>query len=374
MHRRHFLRGTAAAIAAPSLLLDLRPAQAATPLRRTVPRPLRLAQNENPLGMPEGARRAVAAALQDGNRYPRLGRDVVAAVAARNGVAPDHVALGNGSTEILRCGVELVTARGRARVITAHPTYEDMQRYTAPYDAELVPVPLRHDGAHDIAAMRTAAEASRDNVLIFICNPNNPTGGITDCAEVARWIEQAPREHTFLVDEAYFEYVADDRYRTLAPLALERPNVLVSRTFSKIYGMAGLRLGYAVAHADMIRRIRAFMAGTNINHLAHVAALAALEDTEYVQRSIAENNRARELVTRTLDTLGLEWFPSHTNFVLHRINGQLGEYINRMRAEEILVGRPFPPLLTYNRVSLGTVEEMQVWADTLQSFRHRGWI
>ncbi|HUF49324.1 MAG TPA: histidinol-phosphate transaminase [Longimicrobiales bacterium] len=375
MHRRHFLRGTAAALAAPSLLLDARLAAAAhVPRTAAVPLPIRLAQNENPLGMPEGARRAVIDALKDGNRYPRLGPDVITAIANRNGIAVDNVTLGNGSTEILRCGVELVTARGRAKVVTPHPTYEDMQRYSAPYDAELVRVPLLASGEHDLAAMRAATEGARENVLVFICNPNNPTGGVTDSNRVAEWIAAAPETHTFLIDEAYFEFVDDPRYRTLVPLALSRPNVLVSRTFSKIYGMAGLRLGYAVAHADMIRRIRPFMAGTNINHLAHIAALAAIDDDDYVRRSVAENARARAVVTRTLDQLGLEWLPSQTNFVMHRINGDLTEYIARMREAQIWVGRAFPPLTTYNRVSLGTAEEMEVWAQTLRSFRSRGWV
>jgi histidinol-phosphate aminotransferase len=375
MQRRHFLRGTAAAIAAPSLLLDVRAALAA-PVRppRAVPKPIRLGQNENPLGMPEGARQAVIEALKDGNRYPRLSSDVLNAIAAKNGIAPANVAQANGSTEVLRQGVEIVTARGRARIITAHPTYEDVGRYAGPYDAEVVRVPLLTTGEHDLDAMRKAAQESRDNVLIFICNPNNPTGGITNCDAVVSWINDAPEQHVFLIDEAYYEYVNDRSFRTLVPLAITKPNVLVSRTFSKIYGMAGLRYGYAIGHADMIRRIRPHVSGTTVNHLAHAAALAALQDDGYVKRSVDENNRARAVVTRTLDALNLEHMSSQTNFVLHRINGDLSEYINRMREAEIQVGRAFPPLTTWNRVSLGTVEEMEVWAETVKSFRTRGWI
>ena len=374
MQRRHFLRGTAAAIAAPSLLLDVRTAAAAPVRSGAVPKPLRLSQNENPLGMPEGARQAVIEALKDGNRYPRLSGDVLNAIAAKNRVAPENVGQANGSTEVLRQAVEIVTARGRARIITAHPTYEDVGRYAAPYDAEVVRVPILANGEHDLDAMRKAAQESRDNVLVFICNPNNPTGGVTNCDNVASWINEAPDNHVFLIDEAYYEYADDRRFRTMVPLALTKPNVLISRTFSKIYGMAGLRYGYAMGHADMIRRIRPHVSGTTVNHLAHTAALAALRDDEYVKRSVSENNRARAVVTRTLDALNLEWMPSQTNFVLHRINGDLTEYINRMREAEIQVGRAFPPLTTWNRVSLGTVEEMEVWAETVKSFRTRGWI
>ena len=375
MQRRNFLRGTVAAIAAPSILLDVRTA-AAAPVRasRTVPRPIRLGQNENPLGMPEGARQAVIDALKDGNRYPRLSADVLNAIAAKNNVKPENVAQANGSTEVLRQGVEIVTARGRARVITAHPTYEDVGRYATPYDAEVIRVPLLQNGQHDLAAMRKAAQESRDSVLVFICNPNNPTGGVTNCDDVVNWINEAPEQHVFLIDEAYYEYADDRTFRTLVPLALTKPNVLVSRTFSKIYGMAGLRYGYAIGHADMIRRIRPHVSGTTVNHLAHAAALAALQDDGYVKRSVQENNRARAVVTRTLDSLDLQWMPSQTNFVMHRINGDLTEYVNRMREAEIIVGRAFPPLTTWNRVSLGTVEEMEAWAETVRAFRAKGWI
>lgn len=384
MRRRSFIRGGIAAAAASSLLpadwIRSAPAAAALlggeagstrNLEGTDGRPIRLTQNENPLGMPPGVLRAVAEAAVDGHRYPRLGPELTRAVADRNGVDPANVVLGNGSTEVLRIGVHGMTAGARARFVLPHPTYEAVGRFVTPYDADVVRVPLGPDHTHDLDAMRAATLDVAGPVFVFICNPNNPTGGVTSCDDIADWVRSAPPHHFFLIDEAYFEFVDAAGYRTLAPLAVERPNTLVSRTFSKIYGMAGLRLGFGIGHPDTIRQAQSFTSGLSTNHLAHAAGLAALEDTGYVQRSLESNRAALRIATRTLDELGLDWLPTQTNFVMHRIDGELGSYIERMRDAGILVGRAFAPLLSYNRVSLGTPSEMEVWADTLRAFRGR---
>jgi histidinol-phosphate aminotransferase len=382
MRRRSFIRGGLAAAAAPSLVWDglLRPAPARgagwddpavpVPLRDGL---IRLTQNENPLGMPPGVLRAVRDAATEGHRYPRLGQQLLGALAARNGLDPATVMLGNGSTEILRVAVHAAVARGAVRMVLPDPTYEAVGRFATPWAADVVRIPLAPDHGHDLDAMRAAARSADGPVFIFVCNPNNPTGGTSPCDEVEAWIRDAPDHHFFLVDEAYYEFADTPGYRTLAPLAIARPNVVVSRTFSKIYGMAGLRLGYGIGEPATILRMQAFTSGLNVNHLAHAAGLAALEDDDYIRRSLASNDAALRIATTTLDELGLEWLPTQTNFVMHRVAGDLETYIGHMRDAGILVGRPFPPLLSWNRVSLGTPDDMAVWADTLRSFRHRGW-
>jgi histidinol-phosphate aminotransferase len=150
--------------------------------------------------------------------------------------------------------------------------------------------------------------------------------------------------------------------------------VVVTRTFSKVYGMAGLRVGYAVAHPETATLLRSFAAGPNVNHLGLVAARAALRDDAYVERSIATNAEARRITCEVLDELGLEYIPSHTNFVMHRIPGELREYNRRMRESGIRVGRPFPPMLDHSRLSLGLPSEMERFAETLRGFRRRGWV
>jgi histidinol-phosphate aminotransferase len=193
-------------------------------------------------------------------------------------------------------------------------------------------------------------------------------------ADVESWIRRAGENVYFLVDEAYFEFVDSGDYYSLDRLAWETPNVVVARTFSKVYGMAGMRLGYAVAHPDTAGRLRAFAAGPNANHLALVAGLAALGDPDWVGKSVGTNLQSRRMAYQVLDELGLEYIPSHTNFVMHRISGDLRQYIDRMAQAGIRVGRPFPPMLEYNRCSFGLPSEMERFADTLRDFRRKGWV
>jgi histidinol-phosphate aminotransferase len=382
MERRAFLRGGLATALAPGALAWPAAALAATaetaaalPRRRSLAEPVRLSSNENPLGMPESARRAIIDALAGGHRYPGLNATLAARIAGHNGVARESVSLGNGSAEILQMTVQAVAAGGTGvRVVIPDPTFEQVERYAAAMGADVVKVPLRTDHTHDLARMRTLADAGRGPVLVFICNPNNPTGTLTSCDDVAGWVHSAPAHVWFLIDEAYFEFVDDAGYRTFVPDALSRPNVVVSRTFSKIYALAGVRLGYAIAHADTIRRIDGFAAGNNINHLAAAAGLACVDDAAFVRASLQANAQGREFVYVMLRELGLEALPSHANFVLHRVPGDLRTYITRMRDAGVLVGRAFPPMLEYNRVSIGTPDELQRWAGTLRAFRGRGWV
>jgi histidinol-phosphate aminotransferase len=222
--------------------------------------------------------------------------------------------------------------------------------------------------------MEEASRSSQDPVLVYICNPNNPTGSLTSVRDVEAWIGRAGENVHFLVDEAYFEFVDSPDYFSLDRGAWENPNVVVARTFSKVYGMAGMRLGYAIAHPETVRKLRAFAPGPNTNHLALVAGLAALKDQEWVGKSVAANLQSRRMAYEVLDDLGLEYLPSHTNFVMHRISGDLREYIGRMADAGVRVGRPFPPMLDYNRCSFGLPSEMEKFAETLRDFRRKGWV
>lgn len=262
-----------------------------------------------------------------------------------------------------------------APLVMAEPTYEDPLRYGEPHPYRVVRVPLTGGFAHDIGRMKEEAEEDGRPAVVYICNPANPTGTLTPCADVDRWIEDAPERVTFIVDEAYFPFVDDPSYWTEARWVRSRTNVVVTRTFSKMYGMAGLRLGYGLAHPHTATRLRDFASGSNANTLALAAALAALDDAEWVARSMETWAASRRVVTDCLDELGLEHLPSHTAFLFHRIDGDLETYIRRMDEEGIKVGRPFPPMLSYNRLSLSALpEEMERFADTLRTFRRRGWV
>ena len=332
---------------------------------------VRLSSNENPLGVSPAAREAIIEAIVDSNRYGGKRREVMEELARYLGVQPDNITLGFGSTEILQVCTQ--TFQGpNTPLIAAEPTFEDVMDYqdTMPFEVKLIP--LTADLQHDVGRMRE--EASRRPSLVYFCNPNNPTGTITSSADIDAWIAEAPETTTFLMDEAYLEYVTDDRYWDTLKWIESKPNVIVIRTFSKIFAMAGLRLGFAVTHPTTAARLAEHTVQNSPNVLAGAAALASLKDEGLVERSITVNAEAKEIVHTTLDELGLEYLPTNANFIMHRINGDLATYRDRMADTGLLVGRNFPPMLDHNRLSFGLPNEMDRWASTIKDFRSKGWI
>ena len=380
MDRRSFLaNGTRASVglaalpgatlargAEPWMLPTTPPAQDAT---------LRLDHNANPLGMPAGARTAILEAIEEVPHYPGPQREVLAErIAGIHGVGADQVVLGSGSTELIRLAVHAHAAPG-SRILQARPTYENAMRYAEPFPYRIEQVPLTADFAHDVERMRALAEGWREPTVVYICNPNNPTGTLTPSVALDDWFSSAPDRVFFIVDEAYYPFVDDPSYWTAERWANERPNVLVTRTFSKLYGIAGLRIGYGICAAETASRLRPYANRSNPNTMAVVAAIAALEEEGWEERSLAIWAECKEVVTACLDELGLDYFPSHTAFLFHRIRGDQALYIRRMREHGIRVGRQFPPILSHNRLSLSaTPEELGRFADTLRTFRRRGWV
>lgn len=381
MDRRGFLKaGAFAGIASAGTASQLSAAASSSGFGWLSSRPnlradgtLRLSANENPLGISPGAREALIKAITDANRYPGFRKEeLISRLAARYDLRPENVYLGAGSTEILQMAVQALAASGRP-LIVAEPTFEDVPGYRRPFPYRFVTVPLDFRYAHDLERMRDEVEKSNRPSVVYICNPNNPTGSITPSAEVDAWIQDAPESVFFIIDEAYYELVDDPSYWSALGWVERRRNVLVARTFSKIFGMAGLRIGYGLAHEDTVARFKEFQSNNSTTQLSLAAALASLDDEEFVAKSLESNLAARAVVHQTLDELRLGYLPSHTNFIMHEIQGDLREYIARFQEQGISVGRPFPPMLGYNRLSLGTEEEMERWADTLRSFRARGW-
>lgn len=376
MRRRSFLRSGFLALGAPAIISAGTPGRTFLPTGKTqADGSIRLSSNENALGMPPVSREAIINGMGEANRYPSFSRRALTeAVAEKHGIPPEGIVLGNGSTEILQMGVQAFMDP-KLRLVSPTPTFEDVFEYSNPHPwVDVRAIPLLPDYSHDLSRMEEAARGSTDPVLAYVCNPNNPTGSLTSVRDVESWIGRAGENVFFLVDEAYFEFVDSDEYHSLDKVAWENPNVVVARTFSKVYGMAGMRLGYAVAHPETARRLGAFAAGPNTNHLALVAGLAALQDPEWVGKSVGTNLESRRMAYEVLDELGLEYIPSHTNFVMHRISGDLRQYINRMADAGIRVGRPFPPMLDYNRCSFGLPSEMGRFAETLRDFRRKGWV
>ena len=379
MDRREFLTAGAAAGAVVlgrlvtfpdrSLAAPQVPGQVASPVST-----IRLNSNENPLGLSPSARMAVEKGIAEANRYPDAAREqLVDALALRLGVKSENIVLGNGSTEILQIIVQASNAP-QGRLVMADPTFEAISFYQSTLTYTTEKVPLTSSFAHDIQQMQDRVAAGNSPAVVYLCNPNNPTGTLTSSAEIDAWIAAAPETVLFAVDEAYLEYVEAPGYWSALKWIQDRPNVIVARTFSKIYGMAGMRLGYAVAHPETARRLREFLTWDNANSLALAAGLASLADEGLEARGRAVNEVALTMTRNCLDELDLDYLPSHTNFLMHRIEGDVKEYIGRMRERGLHVGRPFPALPSYNRLSMGLPEEMEIWAETLKDFRKQGWV
>lgn len=377
--RRDFLRWAGAAGAAAGASLGGRGLIGALPpvVAQVPPAPhqppgaddggvLRLNANENPLGPSPAARRAIEAAIQDGNRYPIAEREeLIEALARLHGVRREQVLPGCGSTELLRACVSALAAGGR--LVTAEPAYEDPLDYSRPFDVKAVRVPLDGDGVHDLPAMeRAAREGTR---LVYVCNPNNPTGTTVGGEALGAFVRRVGKRSTVLVDEAYHDYVADPGYASMVPLVQEGLPVIVTRTFSKIHGLAGLRLGYALGGAKLLERAAAYLTFAGASVLAVRAALASLGDRPFLEQCRRENAAARERLSAALVARGFPVFASQTNFVMFRLGSDVRSFIADMESRRIRVGRPFPPLIEHCRVSLGTVEQIDRFVAELDAWR-----
>jgi len=324
---------------------------------------VRLSSNENPYGPSPAAFAAMRDAFSLAWRYPDEAVDALAAdLGAHHHTSADHVLLGNGSTEILQLCAAAFTGPGKP-VVIAEPTFEAIARFSHTGGAEIKSVPLTAAYAHDLPKMLAAAGGSG---LIYVCNPNNPTGTITGKDTLRSFLTGLPDGVTALVDEAYFHYADDDAYETVIPLALEHKNIVVARTFSKVYGMAGLRCGYAVAHPETIALLRVHQAWDTVNAMAVAAARAALADQPHIAQSRRLNAEIRTHVTAELGTLGYQVLPTATNFLMSDLRRPVGPVIAALKQRNVEVGRVFPALPTHLRVTIGTEPQMKAF---LAAFR-----
>jgi histidinol-phosphate aminotransferase len=333
--------------------------------------------NENSLGMSPKALIAAKRAVElFGNRYPDAAFDEFKdKLATYHQVKPEQLMFGNGSTEVLQA-IATYAARQNATMIEPLPTFGALRRYCQAENMKVIQVPVGQDFEMNITAMKKQAMAQKGAVLVNVCNPNNPTGNIVDFGVLFEWINNAPDTHLFLLDEAYFDYAqANPRYKSgLDLIQQNNDNVVITRTFSKVHGMAGMRIGYGIATATTASKINPFASGFNLNAAGLAAASQALDDTEFYKKSIAYNQLSKTLLIDTLNELELAHIPSDTNFVLHKIGKPLAEYNAHMRQNNILVGRKMTSDDHWNRISLGTPDEMRIFTKTLLAFRQKGWV
>ena len=319
---------------------------------------LTLSRNESPYGLSPAAREAVHAAVEPKSfRYPvEEPKALEETIAKRFGVEKENVVLGCGSIEILRMATETFCNSARAAVV-AEPTFEAVVSTCPLVQARSIKINLTSDYKHDLPRM---LQASHGAGMVFLCNPSNPAGTFIGKTEVERFVRKLPRGVVLLSDEAYAEYVSRPDYESCLRYVKEGLPVVISRTFSKIYGMAGLRVGYAIGRKDLIKRMARRRLANNPNQLATAAALAALKnDDTFVSRVRGLNNAVREYVCQEISSMGLAFIPSETNFVMIGVRRPAKPLIEELKKRNVMVGRLFPSMPNHMRVTFGTMEEMK---------------
>ncbi len=363
--RRRFAQllgaGAAAVVVRPSLSFG-KPTQAiTTPLSEGGI--VRLSANENPYGPSSKALQAMTDSFGLACRYPDEHNNLLLDKLAKlNGVSHDQILLGDGSGEILKLCAETFTGPQNGKLVAADPTFEAILNGASANGAEVVKVPLTSSFGHDLPKMLTAAKGG----LIYICNPNNPTASITPKDELHEFIVKTTPDTMILVDEAYFHYADSPDYESVIPLVEERPNLIVSRTFSKIYGMAGLRCGYCVAQKETVERMRRNQMWDSVNCMALAAATASLDDPDHVSNGQRLNREAKTFVISELDKMGYKQIPSQANFIMFDCKRPVVPIIKAMKERNIHVGRLFPALPNHMRLTIGKKSEMESF---LSAFR-----
>ncbi|HPR05748.1 MAG TPA: histidinol-phosphate transaminase [Denitromonas sp.] len=315
---------------------------------------VKLASNENPLGISPMAKEAISRAVLELARYPDgNGFALKAALSERTGVPMNGIVLGNGSNDVLELVARTFLTPGSEAVFSEH-AFAVYPLATMAVGGKPVVVPAKNFG-HDLDAM--AAAVTDKTGVIFIANPNNPTGTFLPGPQIAAFLEKIPERVLVVLDEAYTEYLSDDdRYDAIGWLA-RFPNLLVSRTFSKAYGLAGLRVGYGLAHPSVIDLLNRVRQPFNVNSLALAAATAALSDEEFLAKSADLNRRGMTQLTDAFRAMSLEWIPSWANFVTVKVGD--GETINRKLLAQVVIVRLVASygMPQWLRVSIGLPEE-----------------
>ena len=318
---------------------------------------VRLGSNENPYGPSSKAREAIKLSVTDGNRYAfEQSEELKQLVAAREGVTPDHIFLAAGSGEVLAITGMSVGLEGGS-VLSAWPTFTMLMNYAEKYKARWDRVSLDQYMVHDLEAMASAVKP--DTKIIFVVNPNNPTGTIVDNTKLRNFCIEMAKKTTVFSDEAYLEFLEPSQQSSMVDLVKAGHNVIVSRTFSKIYGLAGMRVGYAVAKPELIKKMNSYQMGTIVNQAALAAAKASLGDEEFMAYTRKMNAEARTYFTDYLDRK--KWFhgKSLTNVVLFPApkDGKMILEQTTQRGYQIRIWDYKDK--EWCRVSIGTLDEMK---------------
>jgi histidinol-phosphate aminotransferase len=336
---------------------------------------IRISSNENPLGPGKAAIDAILGKFPEANRYPfnstPLDADLEILIAKLNNAKRENVVLGVGSQELLKNSARVFLSPTKHLVIPS-PTYGDPAGFAAnvlKYAVKSAPVEAKTLKTDLNALMPLVSGAG----MVYICNPNNPTGTINTSKEISEFIaavKKASPTTAILIDEAYSDYATDPGFATAIPIALTTPGVVVARTFSKAYGMAGVRIGYAVGEAATIKKMTAWRMPYNVNTFGVAAAVASLKDPQHIKDESARNKAVRDFTVKALADMGYTSTDSQTNFIFCDIGKTMtaAAFRDGCAAKGVMVGRDFPPLeKQWARISLGTMEEMQKATEVFRS-------
>jgi len=324
---------------------------------------VKLASNENPLGMPESARAAMLAGMRELGRYPDAnGFELKEAIARRYGVPQDWITLGNGSNDILELAAHALVQPGQSIVYSEH-SFAVYALATQEVGARAIVVPPLRDLGHDLDAM--AAAVAPDTRLMFVANPNNPTGTFVPAPMVERFLDRVRDDVVVVLDEAYNEYLPPELRFDSSEWLRSRPNLLISRTFSKAYGLAGLRVGFGLAQAELTDLLNRVRQPFNVNSAAQAAAVAALVDQDFLDRSYEVNRQGLARLQSAFDDMGLQYVPSYANFVLVRVGDGAAVYESLLRQGVIVRPVGNYGLPQWLRVSVGLPQENETFLAAL---------
>jgi len=331
---------------------------------------VRISSNENPLGPGQHALDAIVGKFPEAGRYPFNSTPnegaLVGAVAAKFGVKPDNIVMGAGSGEVLVNAVRAFTSPTRP-LVTAWPSFESPHVTAEKIGTPIREIPLDAQLRIDIPKMVAAVKGAG---LVFFCNPNNPTAtvhGATAVADFVKAVRQQSPETVILLDEAYHDYVTDPSYKTGVELAMSTPNVFVARTFSKAYGMAGLRIGYGIGQDALMKQLRRFKMPYNVGVPGIAAAMASLANQAHIDQERARNTEVRTYTVRAFDQMGFKATDSQANFIFVDLKRPARTFRDACAQQGVLVGRDFPPYeKTHCRISIGTMDEMQRAVDVFR--------
>lgn len=323
---------------------------------------IRLRSNENPYGPSVLAKTSMIEAVSSSNRYGwQLATELIGAIAKKNNLDDSNILLGCGSTEILDIVVRFA-ASTKGSLVMAAPTFDYWTSIAQELGLEKKAIPLTPDKKHDLKAMLKAIQP--DTRLVYVCNPNNPTGTICGTNELIAFVNEASKKTLVLLDEAYIDFTKEP---SLSHLVLENKNVIIARTFSKVYGLAGARVGYAVAHSTTINRISKLQSSNSgISVVSASGALASLAETGFVKETIKLNEIAREYTIQQLERLGMKCIPSVTNFVYFSLVNYKKDYFDQLSKNNILGTRIYEEDGKWTRITIGTMKEMQKFIKAIE--------